>query len=320
MAIAEPSIRLAPETESSPRILGGRDERDGRAPAYPRVSIVIPALNEAKNLPHVLARIPPGVHQVILVDGPSTDGTADVARTLFPGIHIIHQIGRGKGDALALGFKACTGDIVVMLDADGSTDAGELPIFVGALLAGADFAKGSRFLKEGGSKDITPIRRLGNFVLRGLVNLLYGTRYTDLCYGYNAFWTRHLPVINVDCDGFEVETLINVRVAKAGLRVLEVPSFESSRIHGESRLKARRDGLRVLRTIFAERFIHTARRPSARPVPAPAAPRSHLLERRCGFDRRSGEDRRRFRRASLQRRRGIGRRTSDGHVATLSSF
>src|SRR5207245_11781452 len=103
----------------------------------------------------------------------------------------------------------------------------------------------------------------------GLVNLLFGTRYTDLCYGYNAFWARCLPHLHVDCNGFEVETLINIRACKAGLLVVEVPSFEGARIHGASNLHASRDGLRVLRTILTERFRRRRRIPS---VPVPETP------------------------------------------------
>src|SRR4051794_10414522 len=104
-----------------------------------RVSVVIPAWNEAENLPHVLPRIPSWVHEVILVDGNSVDDTVAVARRLLPTIRIVTQKGRGKGNALSSGFAAATGEIIVMLDADGSTDPGEIPAFVGALLCGADF-------------------------------------------------------------------------------------------------------------------------------------------------------------------------------------
>jgi glycosyltransferase involved in cell wall biosynthesis len=218
------------------------------------ISVVIPTLNEAANLPHVFARIPDCVDEVVIVDGHSTDDTIAVARALMRGVRIVIQDGRGKGNALKCGFAAARGDIIVMLDADGSTDPAEIPAYVAALLEGADFAKGSRFVKGGGSVDITPFRALGNKFLNGIVNVLYGTRYTDLCYGYNAFWKHVLPIMNVDCDGFEVETLINVRVAKAGLRIAEVPSIEQERIHGVSKLHPVRDGLRVLRTILSERM------------------------------------------------------------------
>jgi glycosyltransferase involved in cell wall biosynthesis len=217
-----------------------------------RVSVVIPALNEARNLPYVFAELPTSIHEVVLVDGHSTDGTAEVARELFPAVKIVGQTRKGKGNALACGFAASSGDVIVMLDADGSTDPREIPAFVSALLGGADFAKGSRFADGGGSSDISGTRRLGNWFFSTLVNAMYGTRYSDLCYGYNAFWRHCLSAISVDCDGFEVETLLNIRAARAGLRVVEVPSFERDRIHGESNLRTFRDGFRVLRTIFRE--------------------------------------------------------------------
>jgi glycosyltransferase involved in cell wall biosynthesis len=225
-----------------------------------RVSVVIAAMNEAENLPYVFARLPEGLHEVILVDGHSVDETAAVARNLRPDIVIVPQTGRGKGNALAEGFAVCTGEIVVALDADGSTDAAEIPRFVAALCNGADFVKGSRFAQGGSSTDITRIRSVGNHVLNTLVNTLYGTHYTDLCYGYNAFWARCLPYMHVDCDGFEVETLINVRIAKAGLVIHEVPSYEHPRLHGSSNLHAVRDGSRVLRTIVLERISAASRR------------------------------------------------------------
>ena len=249
---------LTPEATGVADEVRERSALGDRGAPGPRVSVVIPTLNEAKNLPHVFATLPDDIHEIVLVDGCSTDGTVDVARDLYPDVRIVGQSGKGKGNALAAGFAACRGDIIVMLDADGSANGAEIPRFVEALVAGADFAKGSRFSAGGGSSDITPLRRFGNWFFSTLVNVLVGTRYSDLCYGYNAFWAHCLPYINVDCDGFEVETLINIRVAKAQLRIAEVPSFEEDRIYGESNLNTFRDGLRVLRTIFRE---------SARPAP-----------------------------------------------------
>src|SRR5262245_54211817 len=235
---------------------------------WPRVSVIIPTLNEARNLPYVFGALPSGIYEIIVVDGHSVDGTLAVVRDLRPDARIVMQTRSGKGNALACGCAAATGDIIAMIDADGSTDAGEIPGFVSALLDGADFAKGTRFVTGGGSEDITRLRSLGNHMLTGLVNLLYGTRYTDLCYGFNAFWRKHLPVLGFDAtalppgdksgcpwgDGFEIETLINIRTAAAGLAITEVPSFERSRIHGASNLSAVSDGIRVLRTILHERF------------------------------------------------------------------
>lgn len=219
----------------------------------PRISVVIPARNEAQNLAHVLPDIPSIVSEVILVDGHSTDETIAVAELLLPSIGIIRQVGQGKGDALRAGFAACTGDIIVTLDADGSADPKEIPCFVAALMAGRDFAKGSRFIRGGGSHDLTVLRLLGNFCLSKLVNVLFFAGFSDLCYGYNAFWKHCLDYIDVDCDGFEVETLINLRMHKANFRIVEVASFEYRRIHGKSNLHAFSDGWRVLKTIIKER-------------------------------------------------------------------
>ena len=245
---------------------------------WPKVTVVIPTLNEARNLPHVFAKLPDGLHEVIVVDGNSVDDTVATARRLRPGVRIVTQNRSGKGNALACGFAAATGDIIAMVDADGSADPAEIPQFVQALLDGADFAKGTRFADGGGSCDITRLRRLGNRMLSGLVNTLCHTRYSDLCYGYNAFWRRHVPAFGLDAesdvpvgsgtrlwgDGFEVETLINIRITQAGLKVTEVASYEHSRIHGVSNLNAASDGWRVLRTILAERYYYRRRKAGQR--------------------------------------------------------
>jgi glycosyltransferase involved in cell wall biosynthesis len=218
-----------------------------------RVSVVIPTLNEEKNLVYVLPKIPLWVHEVLLVDGHSTDQTVAMARKLRPGIRVVQQQGHGKGAALRTGFAAATGDIIVTLDADGSTDPREIPAFIGPLLAGADFVKGSRFLQGGGTADITFYRHWGHWALLQLVRLIFGGRYSDLCYGYNAFWGHVLPQLALDADGFEIETLMNLRALRAGLRIAEVASFEAPRIHGTSHLRTIPDGWRVLKTILRER-------------------------------------------------------------------
>jgi glycosyltransferase involved in cell wall biosynthesis len=198
------------------------------------------------------------------VNGDSQDNTAEVARQLWPGGIHVRQTRKGKGNALACGFAAASSDIIVMIDADGSTDPAEIPRFVEALTSGADFAKGSRFMRGGGSTDITRFRSLGNRRLNSLVNVLFATNYTDLCYGYNAFWRRcldamYLPDVNATApqwgDGFEIETLINVRLAVRGVKIVEVASHESNRIYGTSNLNAIADGLRILSTIERE-FLH----------------------------------------------------------------
>lgn len=224
------------------------------APPWGRVSVVVPARNEAKNIPWVLLQMPTYVDQVVLVDGNSTDGTVAIARAVRPDVTVVTDPGRGKGAALRAGFSAAIGDAIVMLDADGSMDPDEMTRYLALLGAGYDLVKGSRFIAGGDSADITAVRRLGNRALRSTANVLYGTRFTDLCYGYCAFRREALAALELNSDGFEIETEITLRAVVAGLRICEVPSSESPRGHGVSNLRTFHDGRRVLRTLLSERL------------------------------------------------------------------
>ena len=268
--------RRDPEPDDEPAVLATHAAVSEVLAISATVSVIIPTLNEAQNLPHVFAALPDWISEVVIVDGRSTDDTVSVARQLRPDVKVVMQTGSGKGNALLAGFAASVGDIIVAMDADGSTDGSEIVRFVAALTAGADFVKGSRFACGGGSEDLTVARRLGNKALGALVNALFGTRYTDLCYGYNAFWARHLEVLALDCSGFEVETLMNIRAAIAGLCVHEVPSFEYRRVYGASNLRIVLDGWRIAKVIVREwrdqRRISRGRvTDSSYPEPLPAA-------------------------------------------------
>jgi glycosyltransferase involved in cell wall biosynthesis len=229
--------------------------------AIPKVSVVIPTLNEADNLRLLMPTLPSWISETIIVDGCSTDDTVLVARNFGEKINvrIVMEPRKGKGLALHAGFIAAEGDIIVALDADCSMHPREILVLVSALLAGADFAKGSRFMQGGGTSDMTFVRMVGNWGLTQTVRLLYGGSFSDLCYGYFAFWRRHLDVLDPICKGFEVETFIKLQALKAKLRIAEVPSLESERIHGRSNLRATSDGLRILRTIIRERFVRPIR-------------------------------------------------------------
>ena len=280
-AIPEVATHFAPSEEMTFRATRRpRPHPHPQRTPYPAVSVVVPTRNEARNLEIVLpaiAAVKPAVHEVIVVDGNSTDGTIETAKRVLPWVRIITQTRKGKGNAMACGFAAATGDVIVMFDADGSADPAEIPAFVAALVAGADFAKGSRFTAGGGSDDITLLRKSGNAGLNGVANALFGTSYTDLCYGYNAFWADLLPVLDlppIDApapaegmlwgDGFEIETVLNCRVAAAGLKITEVPSIERQRVFGETNLRTFADGTRVLRTLVAEHRRADRRRKSGR--------------------------------------------------------
>lgn len=222
---------------------------------YPKTTVVICTLNEEKNLIHVLPKIPSWISEVILVDGHSTDGTVNVAKTLRPGIKVFHQHNKGKGDALRNGIRQANGDIVITLDADGATDPKEIPKFVKSLLSGSDFAKGSRFAL------CYPVgkashRVFGNLLIAAIFNVLYCTKYTDLCSGYNAFWKKTLKCFSLESnDCFEDEPLLIARVKRAGLVMSEVGHRDLGRIYGESKAPSWRQGFKAIQTIVRERFL-----------------------------------------------------------------
>jgi glycosyltransferase involved in cell wall biosynthesis len=229
------------------------------------VSLVVPTLNEESNVGHVLEALPPGINEIILVDGGSTDGTVGVAREVCPDITVIRQARKGKGNALVAGFHSASCERIVAIDADGSMDPSEILRFLAAMDRGAEYVRGSRFLPGGGSTDITPLRTAGNLFLNGVANAFFRTRYTDLCYGFNAMTRSSVRALEfpdpfdarlgrVWGDGFEIETLMSIRAVKAGLNIIEVPSFEADRISGESNLNSFRDGSRCLRTLIAEKI------------------------------------------------------------------
>jgi len=216
------------------------------------ISVVIPTLNEVENIKHVFPNIPDYIDEIVVIDGNSQDGTKEEILKFRPDARIYSNKPSGKGDALRQGFAKATGDIVIMMDADGSHRFSEFPLLIEPVLNGHDVAKGSRFLPNGGSADFTAFRRFGNKVFVTMVNTMYGSNITDLCYGYCAFKKEAIQKMNCKSSGFEIETEQSIRMIKAGLKIKEVPSYEDKRINGESNLHAFRDGARILTTIVKE--------------------------------------------------------------------
>lgn len=225
-----------------------------------RVNAIVPTLNEEESISDLIYRLRRvGCHNILIVDGNSSDGTVDKARRL--GAEVIFQNGKGKGGALREAFeRGCfDGDVIMILDADGSMDPEEIPSFAEAIKSGADVAKGSRFLGTGRSEDITPMRRVGNRILTGVLNFICMTKYTDLCYGYMAFKKEALKKISphLRSENFEIETEICIKAKDLGLNVVEVPSFERARLYGQSNLKTFKDGFRILKLILRESLLNT---------------------------------------------------------------
>ncbi len=220
------------------------------------VSVVIPTFNEAKNIAEVIEGVKENLkgydYEIIVVDDvKSSDGTGAIARR--HGARVLHD-DVGKGSALVKGLKAARGDVLISMDADLSNEPKELRLLIDAINIGYDVCMGSRFITGGGSEDIPPLRVLGNKAFVFLVNLLFGAHYTDMCYGYRSFRKGVLQKLGLEERGFGIETEINIKVVKRGLKVIEVPSTEKKRAAGNAKLRTFRDGWVILSTILRNVF------------------------------------------------------------------
>ena len=253
LSLAATPTQVAQSAERSADHTAGH-AADQWDPSAPTVSVVIPVRNEERNIEWVLDRLPAYVDEVVIVDGFSSDATIAKARQLRPDVVVVQQLGSGKGAAMRTGFEVSTGDYVVVLDADCSMDPAEIDYYVDALAQGYQFVKGSRFLRGGGSHDLTPLRTWGNRMLTRSVNVMWSVPFSDLCYGYVAFKRDVLDVLAPTATGFEIETQMCVHAVKANLRIAEVPTIELPRKHGASNLNAWRDGKRILNLLIRERL------------------------------------------------------------------
>ncbi|MDE1767746.1 MAG: glycosyltransferase family 2 protein [Candidatus Micrarchaeota archaeon] len=215
------------------------------------VSVVIPALNEGKNIGRVIREVK-GIldgrkYEIVVVDGYSTDNTVEISKKL--GARIIYDE-VGKGSALIKGLGSAKGDIVVSMDADLSNEPKELELLISGVEIGFDVCMGSRFVTGGNSEDISFIRVLGNRFFVHLVNVLFGSRYSDMCYGYRSFNRHAVRTLGLKETGFGIETEISIKAIKHHLKTLEVPSVEKKRVAGDPKLRTFRDGYVILRTIL----------------------------------------------------------------------
>jgi glycosyltransferase involved in cell wall biosynthesis len=219
----------------------------------PTITALICTLNEEENLVHVLPKIPDWIYEVLLVDGHSTDATVEIAKQLCPRIRVLVQPGKGKGDAIKQGVLEATGDIIVTLDADGQTNPEDMQRFITPLLNGYDLAKGTR-LAYSRPPHMPRYRWFGNKILAITANILYGTRYTDICSGYNAFWRTAFHRLKLTHNGFEMEQEMMVKAKKAGINVIEVEHHDAGRLDSNSKVSGIKQGFTNLWIIIKERF------------------------------------------------------------------
>lgn len=219
----------------------------------PLVSVVMPVLNEEEALGPCIEKIratfaSAGIDgEIVVCDNGSTDGSVAIAERM--GARVVHQPLRGYGNAYLKGFASARGRYLVMGDADDTYDFTMIPQFVGALEGGQQFVTGSRYL-GGGDAEITALHRyFGNPALTRILNLLFGTRYTDVYCGFRAFSRETYDAIRPVSPGMEFNLELAINAGLAGLQVHEIPIVLAPR-KGESKLRTFRDGWRSLRMML----------------------------------------------------------------------
>lgn len=216
------------------------------------VSLIIPTLNEAHCIAKTLSEIPKGaVNEIIIVDGHSSDGTADIVRRL--GHTVIMQKGKGYGSAFTEGANAATGDIIVLMDADGSHNPADIPLLVEKVREGYDYVMAVRYAPGSRSDDDTLIRHIGNMFFTFLVNLIHKAFIADALYLFTAMRRNRFPDIAPRSRGFEYCVEILIRAHRKGLKIYQIPSIERKRVAGRTKVNAFIDGLKILKTILFTR-------------------------------------------------------------------
>lgn len=217
-----------------------------------KVSVIFPTKNEEGCIGRVLREVPREVvDEIIVIDGHSTDRTEEeVKAELRPSDRFVMQKGKGYGGAFREAFDIASGDVIIMMDADGSHDPKDLPAIVDKVERGYEYVMASRYAPGGRSDDDTFIRWFGNRFFTWLTNAVHSTRVTDSLYLYTAITREGLNKLNLTTDGFEFCTEILVKAHRAGLKFAEVPAVERARFAGKSKVNALWHGLKILRMIL----------------------------------------------------------------------
>ena len=227
----------------------------------PLLSVVIPVFNERATLESLVDRVAavPIDKEIILIDDGSTDGTRDILRTYEgrPGYVVWYQPrNRGKGAALAEGFRHATGDIVIVQDADLEYNPAEYPILIQPILDGlADVVYGSRFVGGSARRVLYFWHSVGNRFLTLISNMLTDINLSDMETCYKVFRRPIIQQMPLVSERFGFEPEITVKVAKAKYRIYEVAISYAGRTYAEGKKIGWRDGFEALWTLVRFRFF-----------------------------------------------------------------
>ncbi len=212
------------------------------------ITVVIPTLNESGTLADVVALVRPHTSDILVVDGRSPDGTAEVARAL--GLRVVFDHGRGKGEAIRSVIPHLDREVTVFIDADGSHDPKDIPSLIRPILEGrADHVSGSRLI--GGSSELHGgfdecFRLMGSSLITACINHRFGVRLSESQNGFRAIRTAVLRDLGLQEDITTIEQEMIIKTLKKGYRMAEVPSHEHKRKAGYSKISVRKVAFRYV--------------------------------------------------------------------------
>ncbi len=218
-----------------------------------KTSVIIPTLNEIDTIGELLDNIPKDkVDEILVVDGHSTDGTPELVRNR--GYSLLFQQKKGFGSAIAEAVAAAQGDILVFITADNSQNPKDIPNLLEKINEGYDVAMASRYITGGGSKDDTLLHYIGNKLLTFLCNLIHGSHFSDCLYFFFAARRKVFDSVKAVSPGFEYCVELPIKIHQAGLKIIEIPSFEHKRSGGQAKVSAFSDGWKIFQMILKLKY------------------------------------------------------------------
>lgn len=218
-----------------------------------RSTLVVPVLNEIEAVQIIMPQIDPAwVDEILVIDGGSTDGTVEWLQQQGYTVH--SQNGRGFGTGMLLGMRLASGDIIVEFTPDGNALPEIIPTLVAAIESGFDLVIASRYLENAKSEDDDVVTRFGNWMFTTIVNVLFGSRYTDSLVGFRAFRKSAALGLDMNAKGLSWPCQSSIRFAEDEFRVTEIPGDEPKRIGGERKMRPIKTGWEILTLIFREYF------------------------------------------------------------------